>query len=155
MGGSNSWFIDINAKDEALLKEMISKGRALESFYTCGPTWDAYCFRKWSERSKWNPLHLMLNLSEAYPDVIISVSSKGDSGTNKYFILNGECLYEEEIWKHPLFPTPALFRRALVAAKKLQAEQEAAEVKERIEKARLEKLAKIEALKKELEELEK
>lgn len=149
MGSYNKWRVTLSTNDKDIINNIINAGRQT----TYNEKWDSYALNKWTESSKWDPWDLICELSLNFPTVIFSVEYIGDNGSGKYFVLNGICLGESEIWTNPLFPTASLFNKRYKEKSAVQLARKTALEKAAAEKAAIDKQNRILEIEEELKRL--
>jgi hypothetical protein len=133
-------------------QDIIQFANSLDQFKS-PPSFENWCWNKWTESTKWDEDRLMQSLSSQFPNIMFRVSCRGDYSYTSFW-LAGSCLDENQIWLRPKFPTSKEFNDALVRVKKQgerrKAEQEQVQKEKELQQAKA-KLASIELEKKELE----
>jgi len=154
MGSYNRFFVSVSTTDTNLIKAIINDGREFDKTNSGSPTWDQYCFGKWSESTKWDPSSLILKLSKQFPTIIFSISYQGDWGSGKTFFNDGEEINECDVYpKRPAFPPMIRIKKAVLELKKRRAEEVIAREKEAAAREAAEKEARIKKLEEELKTL--
>jgi len=152
MGSSNRWLVDVNVTDQDTVNKIIEKGRQIDKG---NEHWDSYVFRKWCESTKWDPTDLLVLISKEFPTVIFSANYRGDYGSGKIFIFNGEQIEEYEVWAHPSFPTTVKLKVALKNKKVRDKIQRERNEKRAAEEREASRRREIEATEKKLRELKR
>lgn len=133
-------------------QDIIKFANSLEEFKS-PPLFDKWCWKKWSESSKWCEDRLMQNLSTEFPNVMFKVHCKGDYSYVSFW-LGGSCLDESQIWVKPKFPTAKEFKDAKVRVTKQEEARRAEQEKVRQEKELADAKARLVALEQEKKDLE-
>jgi hypothetical protein len=153
MGSHYSFCIDIADQNHTLEAQIAAVANARTDFsQDCN--FVAWCWRRFSPETKWSGGHdVTVALSKAFPEVIFRVQCRGDANYTA-FILNGNTLYDDEVFVTPPFPSRPLFRRQLT--NKLARQQKAEVERKQAEEARRHKdaLDELERLRKRTAELE-
>ena len=153
MGSHYSFCIDIADQNHTLEAQIAAVANALTDFRQDG-NFVAWCWRRFSPESKWSGGHdVTVALSKAFPEVIFRVQCRGDVSYTA-FVLNGNTLYDNEVFVTPPFPSRPLFRRQLT--NKLARQQKADVERKQAEEAKRHKdaLDELERLRKRTAELE-
>ena len=154
MGTYRRWCVDVNTDDEGLLKAIQSVGRSFD-YDQSGIAWDAFCFRKWSTPVKWDPFEIIKKLSKEFPKVIFSVRYylEDNTAVGKYFVCDGEVLYEKTLFPKPTFPSMSLWKHTLRQYKEDQEDLKKKRIQEALEKEKAAHDKRIAQLEAELSEL--
>ena len=129
MGSNNSWYIDVNTDDKQQIHAIIAEGRRIDD-----PTgdssdeyWDVYCFRKWSQSTKWSPIDLLRKLSRVFKKHFFLLKCSGESGPNEWFYLDGLSLPKSLVFPKPKYPRMTEWKAAIhrkeALARQMQEEQ--------------------------------
>lgn len=152
MSSYNKVYVDVNVTDKDMVAAIIDYGREIDG--NTSPTWDWYCFRKWSDRTKWDFTPLVTELSRRFSTAIFSISYGGDWGAGKVFVHNGEEINETEIYPaRPAYPPLPMLRQAIHTAQKLRVEEQLAREKEAAQKLLADKQKRVQELESELEKI--
>lgn len=154
MGSHNSWKIDMDVVVNKACIPAIEKWLANPpnqlSDESCLDMWHKFC-----GSSKWyGAPELVAALSKLFPKVVFSLERNGESGSGKWFYLNGQEACEAYVMP-PKFPSPAKVKHGLVVQASAWAAKAANEKKEAVEFAESVKRDRIELLEKELSVLKK
>lgn len=153
MGSHYSFCIDIADSNPTLEVQIAAVANAFTDFRQDG-NFVAWCWRRFSPPTKWSGGHnVTVALSKAFPEVIFRVQCQGDVNYTA-FLLNGNTLYDNEVFVTPPFPSRTLFRRQLT--NKLARQQKADVERKQAEEAKRHKnaLDELERLRKRTSELE-
>jgi hypothetical protein len=147
MGSNNRFHISCNVTDNVTAHSLIV-GYANDHEQFCkDKDFESWAWNKWSILSKWNADEIVSYLSKKFPNIIFRVACSGDYNYVQFW-MNGACVDERDVFKHPTFPSNDLFVSTYKRVVKERAKaKEAQELKS--------KLAQIEAAKKRIEELSK
>jgi hypothetical protein len=151
MGAYNKFFVNVNVTDDSMIALIIENGRTIEGVGTSSPPWDTFCFRKWSDKTKWDPTPLIVELSKFFSTVIFSITYSGDWGSGKVFVHNGSEINERDIYPpRPSYPPIPTLKKAIKAAKQLEIKRQIAREKELAEKQLAAKQKRVRELEDEL-----
>lgn len=151
MGSYCQYYVSADVSPEIAL-EIIQFANSLEDFKT-GPSFQDWCWNRWSESSKWSEDGIMRALSNRFPTVMFIAKCQGDYNYTSYWF-GGEYLDASQIWKRPKYPT---IKEFTATAKRIKIEEKARRIQQEKDiraKAILDAQNRLAALTKEKAELE-